>query len=227
MQYDAVLFDLDGTLLNTLSDLADGVNAALASMGYPTRSIDEVCAFVGNGVRRLIELAIPEAEHMHVDECLRRFHEEYDARLDAKTRPYPGVIDLLSRMYGEGVKVGVVSNKYDKAVKYLCSRFFGELTPVAIGEREGIRRKPAPDSLLEAMRLLGADAARTLYVGDSSVDIQTAHNAGLLCVSVAWGFRTREQLSAAGADVIIDRPEEFEDAARTLGALPLTPRQKA
>lgn len=212
MKYNAILFDLDGTLLNTLEDLTDSCNAALASMGYPARTIDEVCRFVGNGVRKLIELAVPDAKADVVDECLARFHTFYDEKMEDKTRPYPGTVELLRSLREAGVKVGVVSNKYDGAVKRLCRRFFGDLTPVAIGEREGIRRKPAPDSALEAMRLLGVAAQETLYVGDSAVDIETAHNAGLLCLSVSWGFRTRAELEAAGADEIIDRADQFMGA---------------
>lgn len=207
MRYQTVVFDLDGTLLDTLDDLADSVNAALRDCGYPMRSREEVRRFVGNGVHLLIERAVPEGTGGEaLERCFALFKEAYGARMCAKTRPYAGILPLLEALRANGVKCAVVSNKYDGAVKRLAGAHFGGLLGVAIGERVDVRRKPAPDGVREALRLLGADAETALYAGDSDVDVQTAHNAGLPCVGVTWGFRSRRVLEEAGADFIVDTP---------------------
>lgn len=212
-----MVFDLDGTLLDTLEDLTDSVNYMLDACGYPRRSLEFVRMAVGNGVRKLIERALPPAAaKLRTDECLSVFRAHYSENLDVKTAPYPGIMDVLDELCRRGIDVGVVSNKYDGAVKALCKKHFGARVPVAIGERPGIRRKPAPDSLLEALRTMGVEPADAVYVGDSDVDVETARNAGLKCIGVSWGFRPRQSLIAAGADAVVDDAASLIDAALAL-----------
>ena len=186
-----ILFDLDGTLLDTLEDLADAVNYALAHHGYPQRSLEEVRRFVGNGAARLISLAVPEGEAF--EPVLETFQTYYRAHSQVKTRPYPGILEMLAQVRAK-YPVAVVSNKPDPAVKPLCADFFGDV--YALGEAAGCPRKPAPDMLYKAMKDLGID--RCVYVGDSEVDVVTAKNAGAPCVSVLWGFRDEEEIRQAG-----------------------------
>jgi len=186
-----ILFDLDGTLLDTLEDLADAVNYALNRHGYPQRTLEEVRRFVGNGAARLISLAVPEGEAFAP--VLDPFHTYYRAHSQVKTRPYPGILEMLATVRSK-YPVAVVSNKPDPAVKPLCADFFGDI--YALGETAGCPRKPAPDMLYKAMTDLGVD--RCIYVGDSEVDAITAQNAGVPCVSVLWGFRDEEEIRAAG-----------------------------
>lgn len=206
----AVIFDLDGTLLDTLDDLTDAVNVALEKYGFPKRTREEVRSFVGNGLRNLMLRAIPDAEAFpEFEELFAFFREYYRSHCDRKTTPYEGVLALLQELHRRGIKMAIVSNKFDPGVKALNKKFFAEYIEEAIGEREGIGRKPAPDSVNEAIRLLGVDKAYTIYVGDSDVDIQTAKNAGIRCVSVTWGFRDAEFLKEQGAKAMIDSPEEL------------------
>lgn len=201
MKHQAIIWDLDGTLLDTLQDLTASVNAALQAHGCPARTLDEVRSFVGNGVRNLMLRALPEERgDVDFEALFRDFRAHYADHCNDATAPYPGVMSLLRTLHGQGAAMAVVSNKLDAAVKALCARHFGSLIPVAIGEREGVRRKPAPDSVLHAMELLGT--ANALYIGDSEVDIATAKNAGLPCICVSWGFRPEEALRAAGAEQI-------------------------
>ena len=210
MHYHTVVFDLDGTLLDTLDDLADATNAALRACGYPPRSREEVRRFVGNGVHLLIERAAPHGvEEAAVERCFALFKEQYGKRMCCKTRPDSGILPLLEALREAGVQYAVVSNKYDGAVKQLSDTQFGGLMKVAIGERVGVRRKPAPDSVLEALRLLGSGVEGAIYAGDSDVDVQTAHNAGLPCIGVTWGFRSKGVLEEAGADFLVDTPEQL------------------
>ena len=209
-KYDAVILDLDGTLLDTLEDLADAVNFALRSAGMPERTLREIRDFVGNGVRRLLEQAVPEgADHPRFDEVFGKFREYYALHCNDKTKPYEGILPLLKELKAEGYALAIVSNKLDSAVKELAEIYFEDLIPVAIGEREGVARKPAPDTVFAALKELEVTADRAVYVGDSEVDVMTARNAGLPCITVLWGFRDREVLEACGADTFAQTPEEI------------------
>lgn len=205
----AVLFDLDGTLLDTLGDLADAVNWALGSLGVPGRTEDEVRAFVGNGVGLLIRRALPEGRGELVEECLARFKARYAAHMEDRTRVYPGVLGMLDGLRERGVLCAVISNKFDGAVGPLCEKYFGDKLAAALGEREGVPRKPAPEGCFLLMERLGVRADEVFYVGDSETDVETARNAGLRCVGVTWGFRSRETLIGAGADVVVDDVDEL------------------
>lgn len=210
MKYDTIIFDMDGTLLNTLDDLRDSVNEVLVMRGYAPRSLEEVKRFVGNGVRNLIRLSIPETcSEEEVSLCMAQFKDLYGNNMQNKTRPYNGIMELLLDLNRFNYKLGIVSNKYDPAVKTLSRTYFGNLIPVSIGESPSIKRKPAPDSILLAIEQLNSDLAKTIYVGDSDTDVQTAKNAGIPCIGVTWGFRSREVLRKAGADYLIDTPKEL------------------
>jgi phosphoglycolate phosphatase len=209
--YNTFIFDLDGTLLNTLDDLAASVNYALRTHGMPERTLDEVRSFVGNGVRLLMERAIPEGtDNPRFEETFATFRQYYmDHSLD-KTRPYEGIPEMIHALKQRGCRLAVVSNKFYAATQELIRHFFPEIT-VAIGEHEseGIRKKPAPDTVFEALRQLGVAKENAVYVGDSDVDLQTAHNSGLPCISVLWGFRDRDFLLAHGATTFISQPKEL------------------
>ena len=207
---DTVIFDLDGTLLNTLEDLKDSTNYALNQYGYPARTIDEVREFVGNGVRKLIERAIPQGnDNPDCEDCLNVFKKHYAQNMYNKTGPYEGIIEMLRQLKENGIKIAVVSNKFDLAVKELCKKYFGELIEIAIGESENVRKKPAPDSVLKAIKELNSEIKNCIYSGDSDVDVQTAQNTGIECIGVTWGFRDRSLLEKEGAQYIIDTPDEF------------------
>ncbi len=211
MKIKTVIFDLDGTLLDTLEDLYQSVNYALERHGLPLRAKGEVQSFVGNGIKLLMQRAsaLPDGEKL--DEVLSTFKAHYGAHCEDNTCPYEGIIPLLERLKEQGVKTAVVSNKADFATKQLAKSYFGDLLQEAVGENEsaGIRKKPAPDSLLAVMERLSAERSSTVYVGDSEVDIQTARNAEVECVSVSWGFKDRAFLKANGATVIVDTPLEI------------------
>lgn len=210
--YDTIIFDLDGTLLNTLDDLADSVNFALCMHGFPERTIFEIRSFVGNGIARLIELSIPRGmENPKYNECLKDFKLHYSNNMNNKTAPYEGIMELLKRLSHDNYKTAIVSNKFDGAVKKLNKIYFEEYIDVAIGESENISRKPAPDTVFKAIEELGSNRASAIYVGDSEVDVKTAKNAGIPCIGAAWGFRGRDVLESKGADYVIDRPEEILD----------------
>lgn len=206
----AVIFDMDGTLLDTLEDLYLSANAALESQGFPRRSKEEVRRFVGNGVRNLMRQCIPDGEgNSQFEECFRTFGEHYAVHLNDHTSAYEGIQELLTELSARGYLMAIVSNKPDAAVKDLAGRYFGGLISVAIGESESIRRKPAPDTVIQAAKTLGVPLFDCIYVGDSEVDIRTAANSGIPCVSVSWGFRERELLESQGAERIVDRPGEI------------------
>lgn len=210
MKFDTIIFDLDGTLLNTLFDLKESTNFALKKYGYPEKTIDEVRMFVGNGVAKLIERALPDGiNNPAYKNCLEDFKKDYKIRMYDHTAPYEGILEMLEKLNAAGIKTAVVSNKFDAAVKELCKKYFGKRIPVAIGESENVKKKPAPDSVLRAMDLLHARKDKTIYCGDSDVDVQTAKNSGLPCIGVSWGFRDKALLEKEGADYIVDRPNEL------------------
>ncbi len=216
---DTIIFDLDGTLLDTLEDLTDSVNYAMERFGLPTHTLEAVRGFVGNGVAKLIERAIPQGpENPSYEAILETFKGHYAKHCEDKTRPYEGIMEALALLQKQEYHLAIVSNKFDGAVKQLCKKYFGEYISVAIGESDRVKRKPAPDTVYQALRELGSDGSRAIYVGDSEVDLQTAQNAKLPCVSVTWGFRTKEQLLNAGAELIIRTPQELPDLLARLRA---------
>jgi len=209
--YETIVFDLDGTLLDTLDDLTDATNAALTKFSLPTRTREEVRSFVGNGIAKLIERAIgTENAPLHAD-VLAEFKRYYIAHCADKTAPYEGILQLLQALKARGVQTAVVSNKADFAVKELEKQYFDGLLLAAVGENEaeGIRKKPAPDSLFAVLWELDADMEKTVYVGDSDVDIETAKNAGVDCICVTWGFRDKAFLEAYGGTQFVDSPMEI------------------
>lgn len=209
-KYDAVVFDLDGTLLDTLSDLAVSTNYAMKEMGYPERSIDEVRAFVGNGIADLIKKAVPSGtSEEEAERALSLFRGHYAEHCADLTAPYDGILPLLDLLKAQGYGIAVVSNKIDSAVCALCRRYFGNRIDVAAGEREGISRKPSPDSVFYVLRELSCDSRRAVYVGDSDVDIKTAENADMDHIGVSWGFREKSFLLANGATRIADTPTDI------------------
>jgi phosphoglycolate phosphatase len=209
-EYKAYIFDLDGTLLDTLEDLADAVNYSMRNNGFPERSVEEVRSFVGDGMRLLVKRAAPENTCDEVlDKAFGDFREYYSVHYMDKTKPYGGIEEMLRSLKEKGRVLCVISNKADFAVKLLMDRFFPGIFSLVLGEREGIRRKPAPDSLLAVMDELGLEKRECVYIGDSDTDIQTAENAGIDHISVSWGFRTEEFLKARGAGKIVSSPEEI------------------
>lgn len=211
-EYNTYIFDLDGTLLNTLTDLAASVNFALRSYGMPEHSIEDVRQFVGNGVKMLMKRAVPGGEENPLfEEAFQTFREHYLQHSLDTTCPYEGIIQLLEELKLRGKHLAVVSNKFYLATQELCKHFFPQIIQVAIGEHEaeGIRRKPAPDTVMEALRQMGVSKENAVYVGDSDVDIMTARNAGIPCISVLWGFRDREFLEKNGATTFAVAPRDI------------------
>ena len=210
MKYKTTLFDLDGTLLNTLDDLIDAANHELLRCGYPQRTGDEIRMFLGNGYRALMQCSLPEGcSEKEVDACTESMRSYYYNHSCHQTKPYPGILELLQQLRAEGTMVGVVSNKMDEAVKKLCEHYLPGLVNVAVGEMEGIARKPSPDTVEYALTMLDAAKDDAVYIGDSEVDLATAKNAGIPCVTVCWGFRDKAMLKEAGADIIVETTEEL------------------
>ncbi|RKM58675.1 HAD family hydrolase [Butyrivibrio sp. XB500-5] len=206
---NTVIFDMDGTVLNTLDDLTTSVNYVMDKFGFPNRTVEEYRRAFGNGIRRAIELNVPEGTSKEtIDEMLPVFKQHYDKHCLDKTRPYDGILELMKELKKRGYKMAIVSNKIDSAVKELNKKFFSEAIDVAIGERPGINRKPAPDSVIEALKELGSTKEEAIYIGDSEVDFQTAVNSGLPCISVLWGFRDKDYLEEIGADVFATTPAD-------------------
>lgn len=212
---DTIIFDLDGTLLDTLDDLTNSVNYCMEKYGGPIYDRGEVRGKVGNGIYILMEKALPGGRaNPHYQDCMEAFPLHYKAHMADNTRPFAGIKGMLRDLRKHNYKMAIVSNKFDAAVKGLNRRFFSDDIPVAIGEAEdkGIRKKPAPDTVFQAMKELGALPEECVYVGDSEVDIRTAANAGIPCISVTWGFKTKEFLEMHGASVTVDTPEELLQA---------------
>ena len=209
-KYDTVIFDLDGTLLNTLEDLTDAVNFVMRANEYPERTIEEVRCFVGNGIRRLMELAVPEGVSEDTFEnVFEQFKSYYTDHCQIKTCAYEGIMELLEKLYTDGVSMAIVSNKNHAAVCELNEIYFKKYIEVAIGQKDGIRKKPAPDTVLQALKELGKEKESAIYVGDSEVDFLTAQNTGMDCVLVTWGFRTTEELGVYEPTTFIEKPEQL------------------
>ena len=206
MSKKIAIFDLDGTLLNTLDDLTDSTNCALQKFGYPVRTREEIKNFVGNGVVKLFERA-----GVKNPDCIEFFKEHYGKNMFNKTAPYEGILPLLKTLKSHGIKIAVVSNKFDAAVKELCEKYFAGLVDFSAGENEtaGIRKKPAPDTVFAVLQKFCISAEDAVYIGDSEVDIHTAKNAGMDCISVVWGFKSREFLLKNSAKIIVDSPNEI------------------
>ena len=204
------IFDLDGTILDTLDDLHDSVNYALSCADFPPRSLDDVRSFVGNGILKLVQRAVPEGTNdADVDKVYAAFKDYYRQHCADKTKPYNGIVSALRKLKAEGYKLAVVSNKADFGVQILCKKYFDGLFEFAVGAKEGIRKKPYPDAVLEVLERMCVEKSEAVYIGDSDVDIETAKNAGLRCISVDWGFRSREFLLEHGAETIISCPDEL------------------
>lgn len=215
--YKTYIFDLDGTLLDTLNDLHASCNYALRTHGMPERSLEEVRQFVGNGVKKLMERAIPDGlENPLFEETLQTFRQHYLLHNLDTTLPYPGIMEMLQQLKTQGKRIAVVSNKFYAATQDLCKHFFGDTIQVAIGEREDIKKKPAPDTVLEALRQLQVTRQDAVYVGDSEVDVETARNSGIPCISVLWGFRSKSFLLSHGATTFIETPNELTNCKHTV-----------
>ncbi len=211
MKYSTYIFDLDGTLINTLDDLTNAINFAMREMSYPERTIDEVRSFVGNGIKKLVERAVPiginEDDFEKTHDIFSKYYVEHIADF---TRPYDGVIEAVKRLKDRGCKTAVVTNKEHNAAQIVVREFFGDLFDVVVGKMDGFQPKPSPEVVFYAIKKLSVEKEDCVYVGDSDVDVQTAHNAGLPCIGVTWGFRDREVLEREKAEYIIDNPNEIK-----------------
>ena len=209
-----VIFDLDGTLLDTLEDLTFSLNFVLNSFGYEQKTLAQVQSYIGNGISKLIERAIPNGgENLNYEMCISLFKECYKNNMFNNTKPYKGIINLLNKIKEKGIIIAVVSNKFDFAVKKLCDNFFYGLVDYALGENESNSKniKPSPKNILNILDCYKIQIGDALYVGDSDVDIKTAINAGILCVSVSWGYKSKDFLIANGAEIIVDNPKDIID----------------
>lgn len=210
MKYNTYIFDLDGTLLDTLQDLANAVNHAMREMNYPERTVDEVRRFIGNGIRMLIKRAAPQDISVEdYEKTLAVFTAYYLDHIADFTKPYDGIAEVIETLKSKGCKVAVVSNKADEAAKKVVKDYFGDIFDMVVGKMDRFPSKPEPDSVLYVIETLGADKDKCIYSGDSEVDVQTAHNAGLPCVGVTWGNRDVSELIAAGAEYIVEKPNEI------------------
>lgn len=210
MQYQLAIFDMDGTILNTLQDLTNSLNAALAKSGYPQHTAEEVRFFVGNGIRKLIERGVPAGTPVEqIDTVHHDFTAHYQVHCADTTQPYDGIPELLQTLRRASCKTAVVSNKADYAVQELCKQYFDGMFDFAVGEREQILKKPAPDSVNEVLQKLQIDRKQAVYIGDSDVDVQTAKNAAMDGIFVEWGFRSKEFLLEHGAVLTVSAPNEI------------------
>ena len=211
MAYKTALFDMDGTLLDTLEDLRDSTNHVLRGMGYPERSLEEMRRFVGNGAEKQIRRAVPEGtSEENIAKALRAYRAYYQEHCRIKTKVYDGLLDMLDALKARGVKTAVVANKPDAAEKKLSEEYFGGRMDYAVGAKEGVRCKPYPDMVDDALKALGETRDGAVFIGDSEVDVQTGLNAGLPVIAVSWGFRSREVVIEAGATVIADDARQLE-----------------
>ena len=214
MKKELIIFDLDGTLLNTLDDLTDSANLVLEKFNYPTKTLTEIRNAVGNGVEKFIERIIPQGlENPNFDELTETFKNFYTQNMYNKTAPYEGILNLLIDLKDKGYYIAVASNKFDMAVKTLCEKYFSNLIDFSIGEniKEGIKEKPNPDMLIKVCERANINIENAIYIGDSEVDIQTAKNSQIHCISVLWGFKDEEFLTNNGAEIIVSKPEEILD----------------
>ena len=212
MKYEAIVFDLDGTLLDTLEDIGSAANAVLAKNGFPVHATEEYREYVGEGARRLIERALPSVNHESamIDKCVREYLEEYGRTWAATTRPYDGIDEMLSELSSRGLKLSILSNKTDEFTKKCVAHFFAQWEfDVVVGESEQIPPKPNPKGAFRVAELLRVDRNRILYAGDSGVDMKTAKSAKMFAIGVTWGFRPREELVTNGADVLVSHPMEI------------------
>ena len=208
--YKAVLFDMDGTVLDTVGDLTDAINVSLEKFGFPARSQEEVKSFLGKGPAHFVNCAVPEGTDAATKQQVLAFYEPYyDSHCQIRTAPYPGIMDLLKTLKARGIRLAVISNKQEPAVKALAEQHFDGLLELAVGTSPRIRCKPDPSAVLAAMAELGVEKSETLYVGDMDVDLNTARNAGIDCVGVSWGFLGRKKLEALGAEHIVDNTEQL------------------
>lgn len=209
-KFNTIIFDMDGTLLNTIGDIADSVNYILKKYGYPLRTFEEILSFVGNGSERLMELSLPEGRNTsNFNKYLEEYKIYYLENNNNKTSPYEGIMELLKELFEKNYKLAIVSNKNDENIKSLNKIYFGDYIKTAIGQSKDVKRKPAPDMVYNALDELDADIEKAVYIGDSEVDIYTAKNANMHCVSVCWGFRDKEYLKEQGAEYLIDDPYEL------------------
>lgn len=211
-KYTTVVFDMDGTVLNTLDDLTESVNYALSKFDMPLKTKKEVRSFLGNGNLRLMQLSVPNGnDNAKFEEVYDCFKEYYVVHCNDKSKPYDGILELMKDLENKGYKMAIVSNKYDEAVKELNSKYFAKYVSVAVGDREGKKKKPAPDLVEVALEELGSSKAESIYIGDSEVDMATAKNSNLDCITVTWGFRDKDYLIENGATIIADKPEDISN----------------
>jgi len=211
MRYQAVLFDMDGTVLDTLDDLYDSINHSLAEFSLPRVSREHVRQCLGNGAAYLVKHSVPEGSSPELEAKVLAFYKPwYDAHCLIKTAPYDGILPLMQELKEHGLRLAIISNKPDRAVQELSAAFFPGLLELSVGESPSVRRKPAPDTVLKAAAQIGLPVDQCVYVGDSEVDLQTARNAGMDCISVTWGFRDEPQLLDAGAATLVHMPKELE-----------------
>lgn len=209
---DTIIFDLDGTLLNTLEDLKDSVNYALAKQSFPLRTLSEIRSFVGNGIRLLMERSVPQNIDVETFEiCFKDFCDYYKIHMEDKTAPYEHINEMLATVKAEGFKTAIVTNKADFAAQDLCKRMFGDTIDLVVGSTDDRPNKPAPDGVYYALEILGSKLENTVFVGDADTDILTANNAGLLSIGVLWGFRDREIIEKEGAKYIVSTVKELEE----------------
>ncbi len=207
---DTIIFDLDGTLLNTLEDLHACFNKAITKYGYPKRTLEEIKSFVGNGIKKAIERALPSnIEESELNKIVNYFRSYYEEHMLERTKPYDGIIGMLEELKANNYKLAVVSNKYDAAVKELCKNYFGKYIDIAIGESKGVRKKPEIDGVMKAIKELNSSIDNSIYIGDSDVDIKTAKNVGIPCISVLWGFRDKDFLIQNGGKLFAEKPKDI------------------